>query len=70
MTEKGIIEKILFDTITQFENAEHGNATTAQLLREGIDGGKLKDSEWIAEVLSNTEDSKDTEEPPSEDSKS
>lgn len=69
MTAKGIVDKILSDSITLFENSNHKNTLAAKLLAEGIGQGQFKDSEWIADILSNTEDSK-AEEPPNEDSES
>jgi hypothetical protein len=70
MAEKGITEKILIETIAFFESAEPGNAAVAKLLREGIAGGRFKDSDWIAEILLNTKDSMVTGESPNEDPES
>lgn len=70
MAETGITEKILLETIACFESAEPGNAAPAKLLREGVAGGRFKDSEWIAEILLNTEDSIATGESPNEDPES
>ncbi|MGO9622078.1 MAG: hypothetical protein ACLPT6_11825 [Desulfobaccales bacterium] len=70
MTAKGIVEKILSESITLFENSDHNNAAAAKLLAEGMRQGKFNDSEWIANILSNTDDSKEAEGPPSEDSES
>lgn len=66
MAETGITEKILLESIACFESAEPGNAATSKLLREGIAGGRFKDSEWITEILLNTEDVIATEESPNE----
>lgn len=62
MDEIAITEKILLDTVARFESANSGNAAAAKLLREGIAGGKLQDSDWIAKILLNTNDGILTEE--------
>lgn len=70
MAETGITEKILLETIAFFESAEPNNVAAAKFLREGVAGGRFKDSEWIAEILLITEDSIVTRESPDEDTES
>lgn len=62
MSEKGITEKILLDTVARFEGVEPSNISAAKLLRKGVAEGKLQNSQWIAEILLNTADSTVTEE--------
>jgi hypothetical protein len=70
MATKGIVEKILSDSITLFSVSNFKNGPSAKLLAEGMGQGKFNDSEWIANILSNTEDSKEPEETHGEDSES
>jgi len=70
MTAKGIVGKILSDSITLFGNSDYKNGPAAKLLAEGMGQGKFNDSGWIANILSNTEDFKEAEETHGEDSES
>jgi hypothetical protein len=66
MDQTGITETILYDTITRFESSDRSNGLVANLLRNGIQEGQLQDSEWIANILIDTEDSTLPKESPNE----
>ncbi len=63
MSETGITEKILFEMVARFQGADPDNSVAAERLREGIAEGNLRDSEWIASVLSLSDSSAAVEEP-------
>jgi len=56
MSELGIPETILANALDQFLYADPRNAETAKLLQAGVTTGRLQDSEWLAKILSDTDD--------------
>ncbi len=55
MGQGGIVYQIIIKTIGQFSDRDPSHAAVVALLVEGAEKGKLQDSEWIAQILRNTE---------------
>jgi hypothetical protein len=50
-THKDIVNEVLERTIDNYQNSGDDHAISAKALREGIKDGKLKDAQWVLQVL-------------------